>query len=214
MSDAGSEPQPFELGPGAGKQHAPATLRNREPIAAMLVELLPKTGTVLEIASGTGEHVVHFARCFPDLTWQPTDVSADALRSIAAWRDDTGLDNILPPHQLDLTSGVWPAIKVDAIFCANMTHIAPWAATVGLFEGARQILKRDGALILYGPFFERDVGTAPSNLSFDLSLRARDPNWGLRDLAQVDKLAVEHGMRRTRRISMPANNLMLVYQAS
>ncbi|AKM10166.1 DUF938 domain-containing protein [Croceicoccus naphthovorans] len=212
MSDAGSDsPQPFELANSAAKQHAPATERNRDPIARVLQEILPQTGAVLEVASGTGEHAVHFARMFPHLKWQPTDYSDAAIASIAAWRAEASLPNLLPPLRLDLMGGAWPTSAADAIFCANMTHIAPWEATCGLFDGAGRVLTDQGMLVVYGPFVETDVETAPSNLAFERSLRQRDASWGLRDLDAVDRLARKAGMVRTQRIEMPANNLMLIY---
>ncbi|WP_144095373.1 DUF938 domain-containing protein [Croceicoccus sediminis] len=212
MSDAGSDPKPFELADAAAKQHAPATERNRAPIADALRAILPASGLVLEIASGTGEHAVHFASEFPMLEWQPTDVSDAALASIAAWRAESGLTNLLPPVKLDLAAGDCPVETAEAIFCANMTHIAPWAATVGLFALAGRILARGAPLALYGPFIEADTPTAPSNLAFDANLKARDPSWGLREVAAIDELATSNGLVRDARIAMPANNLILVYR--
>lgn len=213
MSDAGSDPRPFELADKAARQHAPATLRNREPIRAVLQEVLPASGLVLEIASGTGEHAACFAAAFPRLTWQPSDMAEAALASIAAWRAEAACANLLPPVRIDLESGDWPVDAVDALFCANMSHIAPWGATEGLFAGAARVLVRGGPLALYGPFIEEGVATAPSNLAFDRNLRERDPRWGLRLLGDVDELAARHGLRRVERHAMPANNLLLVYRA-
>ncbi len=198
------------------KQHAPATLRNREPIAAVLARELPASGTVLEIAAGTGEHAVFFAAAFPALAWQPTDPSPEALASIAAWRDDYPGSNLAAPVLLDAADpDSWPISKAAAILCINMVHISPWEATLGLFRGAARILGTGGSggpLILYGPYIEPGVETAPSNLDFDRSLKARNPAWGLRDLAEVDRVAAEHGFARTARHAMPANNLTLVYR--
>ncbi|HSJ77625.1 MAG TPA: DUF938 domain-containing protein, partial [Erythrobacter sp.] len=156
------------------KQEAPAAARNREPIAAVLAEELPATGTVLEVASGTGEHVVHFARVFPHLQWQPSDPSADARASIAAWAAESGLDNIAPPLALDAAQGTWPD-RAGAILCINMVHISPLAASEGLVRAAKFILPAGAPLVFYGPWLEEGVATAPSNLAFDASLKARNP---------------------------------------
>ncbi len=212
MSDAGSDLKPFELADTAAKQHAPATERNREPIADTLRAILPESGLVLEIASGTGEHAVHFARVFPALAWQPTDVSDAALASIAAWRAESALANVRAPLRLDLVAGDWPVDHADAIFCANMAHIAPWEACVGLFAGAGRVLAEGAPLAIYGPFIEEGREVAPSNLAFDANLRMRDASWGLRDVAALDELALPNGLTRTDRIEMPANNLILVYR--
>lgn len=194
------------------KRHAPATDRNREPIAAVLTEHLPQAGTVLEVAAGTGEHAVHFARCWPNLQWQPTDPDADALASIAAWRDGAGLPNLLLPQQLDAAAPHWPVDTADALVCINMIHISPVAATRGLFAGAERVLPMGAPLVLYGPYLEADVPTAQGNLAFDADLKARNPEWGLRDLAWVDSIAASHGFTRTHRVAMPANNLTVVYR--
>jgi len=194
------------------KQHAPATLRNREPLAEVLGAQLPETGLVLEVASGTGEHAAYFARRFPALVWQPSDPDAQSLASIRAWCEEEGLANLLAPLALDAASGHWPVERADAILCVNMVHISPWDATRGLFAGAARMLARGAPLILYGPYWEADVETAPSNLAFDESLKARNPQWGLRDLAAMDRLGDETGFARTRRVAMPANNLTLVYR--
>ncbi len=194
------------------KQHASAAARNREPIAAVLAEELPATGLVLEVASGTGEHALTFAHRFPALIWQPSDPDAAARDSIAAWREESGLDNLRPPLALDAAAAVWPIAHADALLCINMIHISPWAAAEGLFAGAAHILPHGAPLVLYGPYREADVATAPSNEAFDASLKARNPAWGLRDLAVIDRLAERNGLGRTRRVAMPANNLMLVYR--
>lgn len=194
------------------KQHAPATQRNREPIAEVLAGELPASGRVLEIAAGTGEHAVFFAARFPALEWQPTDPSHGALASIAAYREDYPGDNLAEPLLLDAALRDWPVDRADAILCVNMVHISPWAASTGLFDGAARLLDTGAPLILYGPFFEADVEPAPSNLDFDRSLKARDPRWGIRDLAEIDRLAARSGFTRTARREMPANNLTLVYR--
>lgn len=203
----------FTLEPGSeAKRHAPATVRNRDAIAAVLRDVLPAHGTVLEIASGSGEHIVHFARTFPDLVWQPSDHDALGLASIAAWSAEAGCSNILPPVQIDASAPQWPLSSVAALLCINMVHIAPWAAAEGLFAGAGRLLPSGAPLILYGPFLEADVPTAPGNIDFDASLKARDPAWGLRDVAALDALATAAGLARAGRISMPANNLTLIWR--
>ncbi len=197
------------------KRHAPATLRNREPIADVLARELPATGTVLEIAAGTGEHAVFFAGRFPALEWQPTDPSTEALASIAAYREDYEGANLAAPQLLDAAAPEsWPARQADAILCINMVHISPWAATVGLFRGAALLLGSTGRpLIIYGPFIEQGVETAASNLDFDASLKARDRAWGLREAEALDALAARHDMARSARHALPANNIVLVYRA-
>jgi SAM-dependent methyltransferase len=194
------------------KRHAPAAGRNREPIAAVLTEELPAAGVVLEVASGTGEHAVHFARTFPALAWQPSDPDAAARSSIEAWREEAGLANLRPPVALDAATLPWPVEAADAVLCINMVHISPVAATEGLLAGAAGLLKPGAPLVLYGPYLEAAVETAPSNLAFDASLRSRDPAWGLRSVEWLDERAAGHGFARTRRVNMPANNLVLVYR--
>jgi len=190
------------------KRHAPATERNREPIAAVLAETLPPRGTVLEIASGTGEHVAFFAGRFPRLTWQPSDPDADARASIAAWTGD--IANVHPPIEIDAAAGVFPA--ADAILCINMVHISPWEATLGLMAGAGQALASGAPLILYGPYRREGVETAASNEAFELWLKERDPRFGLRFVEAVNAAAGRHGLALERLVEMPANNLMLVYR--
>ena len=206
--------QPWTPGDGdpAAKRHAPATLRNRDAIAAMLADWLPETGTVLEVASGSGEHVVHFAAAFPHLEWQPSDPDPAGLISIAAYRAEAGLANIAPPRALDASAPEWPIHRVDAVLCINMVHISPWQATLGLFAGAARLLAAGAPLILYGPYIEPDVPTAASNLAFDASLRARDPAWGLRDIDAVKGAAADAGFVFVERRAMPANNLMLLFR--
>ena len=207
-------PQPWTPGEGApgDKRHAPATLRNRDAIVAVLRDWLPATGSVLEVASGSGEHAVHFAAAFPDLDWQPTDPDPAGLTSIAAYRVDAGLANIAPPIALDAASDVWPLDRADAILCINMVHISPWEATTGLLAGAVRLLARGAPLILYGPYFEPDAPTAESNLAFDASLRSRNPAWGLRDTDAVKAAAFDAGLAFAERRAMPANNLMLLFR--
>ena len=194
------------------KKFAPAASRNSGPIADVLARELPETGLVLEVASGTGEHVVFLARRFTSLQWQPTDPDLEAMSSIASWREEAGLANLLEPRVLDASSAVWPVARADAMLCINMIHISPWAASEGLFAGAARLLGSGAPLIIYGPYIEDAVETAPSNLAFDESLRARNPAWGLRNIADIDRLAWTHGFTRTARYEMPANNLTLIYR--
>ena len=188
--------------------------RNRDPILKVLRRALPRSGTVLEIASGTGEHAVHFAAALPDLVWQPTDRDNDALRSIAAHRRVAALANLRSPITLDVSRPPWPALRADAVVAINMVHIAPWHATEGLLALCDQTLAPSGALFLYGPYLESGVPLAPSNAAFDASLRERDSAWGLRDLDVVRDLATRHGFDLVERIVMPANNLGLVFKRS
>jgi SAM-dependent methyltransferase len=191
---------------------APAASRNREPILRVLRDCLPPKARVLEIASGTGEHAVWFCTALPALTWQPTDQDQAALDSIAAWRDTSGLANLLPPLRLDASAQTWPVIQADAIIAINMVHIAPWTTTRGLIAGAGRILTSGGLLILYGPFREAGLHTAPTNAAFDANLRARNPSWGIRDLDEITMLARRHGLNTPERIAMPANNLTVIFR--
>ena len=194
------------------KRHAPATARNSQPLAEVLARELPASGTVLEIASGSGEHAVFMARRFPALDWQPSDCDAEALASVDAWAAEARLANLRPAIALDAAAPDWSIVSADALLCVNMLHISPWDAAVGLFAGAGRVLGSGAPLVLYGPFVEPDVETAASNHAFDQSLRQRDPAWGLRSTADLDRLAAGHGMTRTARCAMPANNLVLVYR--
>ncbi|WP_432767815.1 MAG: DUF938 domain-containing protein [Sphingopyxis sp.] len=210
-------PQPWMPGDGGeggwgARRHAPATLRNREAIAAVLADWLPASGTVLEVASGSGEHAVHFAATFPHITWQPSDPDPAGLASIAAWRVEAGFANIAPPLMLDAAASDWPVDGADAILCINMVHISPWEATMGLFAGAARLLTAGAPLILYGPYLEAEIATAESNRAFDVSLRDRDPAWGLRGTAQVIAAAADAGLAFAERRAMPANNLMLLFR--
>jgi hypothetical protein len=199
--------------PAAGpRRSAPAALRNREPIADVLAEWLPAEGLVLEVASGTGEHVIHFARRFPRLAWQPSDLNEDALRSIAAWRDEAGPDNVRAPLAIDVTTHEWPIDRADALLSINMVHISPWTAALGLLDGAARLLPQGGPLILYGPWLKDDVDTAPSNLAFDADLKRRDPAWGLRRVEDFAAEADHRGFALVETRPMPANNLMLLFQ--
>lgn len=198
--------------PSSDKRHAPATLRNRRPILQVLSRLLPETGEMLEIASGTGEHAVYFARRLPGIVWQPTDRDPELLASIEAWRDDAELENLPPARRLDVRERPWPVERADAIFCSNMIHIAPWEAAEALFSGAAELLPPGGLLILYGPFREGARHTSESNRRFDEKLRAQDPAWGVRDRFEVEALAGRAGFALEERVPMPANNLLLVFR--
>ncbi|SMF61289.1 DUF938 domain-containing protein [Allosphingosinicella indica] len=193
------------------RRSAPHVARNAEPIAAVLRDVLPTTGTVLEIASGTGEHAVHFARTFPNLLWQPTDADPVALRSVEAWRGAEEAPNLMAPVPLDAAApDGWPVDAADAILCINMVHISPWAATLGLLDGAARLLPPGAPLYLYGPYRQAGVPTAESNEAFDASLKARDAEWGLRLLEDVVAEAEARGFALDRVVSMPANNLSVV----
>ncbi|HEY2359058.1 MAG TPA: DUF938 domain-containing protein [Phenylobacterium sp.] len=199
--------------PPSGARTAPSTARNREPILGVLRPRMPAGARVLEVASGAGEHGMFLAAALPGVHWQPTDRDPEALASIAAWRDQAGLANLAPPQRLDAADlATWPAGPFDAVVCINMIHISPWAATQGLMTGAGRVLQPGGRLFLYGPFLEADVGTVPSNLAFNESLKARDTAWGLRDLAEVSRLAQAHGLSLAERIAMPANNLVVMFE--
>jgi hypothetical protein len=194
------------------KRHAPAAARNVEPIGDVLADWLPKSGLVLEVASGTGEHALAFARRFPGLDWQPSDPDPGALASIAAWQQE-GPPNLRPPVRLDVCTGEWPIDRADALLCVNMVHISPWEAAIGLLDGAARLLGEGGSLLLYGPWLEADVETAPSNLAFDQSLKARDQRWGLRLVEEFAAEATIRALQLTDRRTMPANNIMLRFQA-
>ncbi len=196
------------------KHHAPATERNREPIAAALREVLPASGTVLEVASGSGEHAVAFAELFAHLRWQPSDADPTALASICAWAQEAALPNLLEPVQLNAADGDWPVESADALLCVNMVHISPWSATEGLMRGAGRVLGSGAPLILYGPYSRSGLPTAPSNEAFDKSLRARNPLWGLRLLDDLVGEAQLRGLRLEQVVEMPANNLTLVFRKS
>lgn len=197
---------------GQGARTAPAVARNRDPILAVLQRFLPARGFVLEIASGTGEHALHFARGMPGVTWQPSDPDSESFASIAAHRSAAKLPNLLPPFELDVMSPQWPVTKADAMVAINMIHIAPWAVSKGLMVGAERLLSPGGVLYLYGPYKEKSVPTAPSNEAFDRSLRMRDPSWGLRDLDDVIALANRHALDFAERIAMPAHNLSVIFR--
>jgi len=192
------------------RRFAAATARNREPILAVLQRVLPEHGRLLEIASGTGEHAVYFAEALPGLDWQPTDIDPDALASIAAWREQASLSNLLAPLPLDVHDTPWTFPAFDAVFCANMIHIAPWSACAGMMNGVGQVLRSGGTMVLYGPFRSGGQHTAPSNEAFDARLRATDASWGVRDLEDVLALAGAAGLDLREQVEMPANNLSVV----
>lgn len=200
----------YETATAGARRSAPAALRNRQPIAEVLEEWLPDRGLVLEIASGTGEHAVHFADRFPQLEWQPSDIHPDALASIRAWRAEAGLPNLREPLTIDASSASWPIDAADAVLSINMVHISPWASALGLLNGAARILPAGAPLILYGPWLKDDVPTAPSNLAFDSDLKRRDPAWGLRRVEDFATAADGRGLRLMETRAMPANNMMLL----
>src|SRR5882672_5904006 len=204
-----------------GRLDAPAFHRNHQAIRAVLQRYLAgASGDVIEAGSGTGQHVVDFARRFPDIVWWPSDLNAAHLKSIEAWRAHTGLSNIRPPLRIDLSDADWcPEMqdgsgpgKLLAVFCANVIHIAPWRVTEGLFAGAARYLRADGRLFLYGPFKRAGKHTALSNAVFDTSLRERDAEWGVRDIVDLERLAAGVGLGLIEIAEMPANNMILVFE--
>jgi SAM-dependent methyltransferase len=192
------------------RRSAPAAARNAAPILDVLRDVLPARGLILEVASGSGEHALHVAREFPGLLVQPSDAEPAALRSIEAWRTEAGLSNLLPAVALDARAAEWPVVAADAILCINMIHISPWAATEGLMRGAGRLLAPGALLYLYGPYRRAGIETAPSNEAFDESLRARDPEWGLRNVEHVVAEAEANGLHLDRIVAMPANNVSVV----
>jgi hypothetical protein len=194
------------------KKTWPAAQRNAEPITSELRRLLKASSSVLEIASGTGQHAAHFTRAMPELHWQPSEYDSTGLASIEEWRQESGAKNFNAPVRLDVCDEAWPVESTDAIFCANMIHIAPWACCQGLVRGAGRVLPSQGALLLYGPFMAADTPTAPSNTAFDQSLRSRNPDWGIRDLEEVQAAALACELALEERIAMPANNLLLLFR--
>jgi SAM-dependent methyltransferase len=192
--------------------HFSAAARNRQPILDVLRPHLPPGGMALEVASGSGEHVVHFARGCPGLTFQPSDPDPGHRASIDAWTAALGLGNVRPAIHLDVTAQTWPVAAADAVLCSNLIHIAPWAAAVGLMRGAGRILPPGGVLYLYGPYKRGGRHTAPSNEAFDAGLRAENPAWGVRDLEAVSALAAAQGFAAPVIVEMPANNLSLVFR--
>jgi SAM-dependent methyltransferase len=187
--------------------------RNKQPILEQLLALLPPQGRALEVASGTGQHVVWFAQHLPGWQWQPTDQTDEYFESIHARIAGAGLANVAPPHPLDVLHEPWAAVDeaLDLIYCANMLHIAPWACCAALMRGAARHLAPGGRLVTYGPYLEDEVPTAESNLAFDASLRRRNPQWGLRRLQDVEAVARAAGLALAARHAMPTNNLLLVW---
>jgi SAM-dependent methyltransferase len=194
------------------RRSAPATLRNRAPILDVLRTALPGSGTILEIASGTGEHAVHFARALPALIWQPSDPDPASRASIAGWISAEALPNLLPPLDIDVRDRPWPISQAAAILCINMVHISPWPATEALMGEAGRLLPKGGLLYLYGPYIRPGVDTAPSNIAFDADLRQRNPQWGLRNLETVEAAANASGLMLDEIVPMPANNLSLLFR--
>lgn len=194
---------------------SPAAERNKGPILAALQRLLPERGRLLEIAAGTGQHAVHMAAALPQWQWQPTDPAAQSLGWIAQHIAAQPLPNLQPPLQLDVLAAPWPLpgdARFDAVFCANMLHIAPWACCAALMRGAAQVLQPGGLLITYGPYFVQGEPPAQGNTDFDADLRGRNPAWGIRWLHDVQAEAGTAGLRLVERLAMPANNLLLVFQ--
>lgn len=204
-----SDPPPENADP---RLYYPHVARNRDPILAVLPRVLPKAGLVLEVASGSGEQAVYFAQNLPSLSWQPSDLDPRALASITAHRTVAALPNLLPPLRLDTAAPAWPVDRAEALVAINMIHIAPWPASEGLFAGARRLLGSGGVIYLYGPYRVDGRHTAPSNAAFDDDLHARDPQWGIRDLAEVTALAARHGFALVETVTMPANNLSVVFR--
>lgn len=209
--DAGRTPGAPDGVGGPRLLHSPAAERNKVPILEVLRRVLPPSGVAVEIAAGTGQHAAYFAAGLPGWTWQPTERDAALLRAIAARCQ--GLANVAPALLLDVLAPRWPGLleRADAMFCANLLHIAPWAVTPALMQGAARHLADNGLLVVYGPFFEDGVTPAPGNLAFDANLRARDPAWGVRRLAAVAAEAAAAGLALRERVPMPANNLTLVF---
>ena len=192
----------------------PAPERNKDPILAVLRGVLPSSGRVLEIASGTGQHVVHFAQALPTITWLPSDPEPEHRASIQQRIDASGLRNVEPPLALDVLVQPWPVRSAAAILCINMIHIAPWEATLALLQEAAGLLPVDGLLYLYGPYRRQGRHTAPSNEAFDADLRQRNSAWGVRNLEDVQSHAGDHGLKLDDVIAMPANNLSLILRSA
>jgi SAM-dependent methyltransferase len=200
---------------GDRRRHAPAAARNQAPILEVLRRVLPDEGSVLEIGSGSGQHVTAFAGALPELVWQPSDVAPDNLASIAAWAAETPQPNLRAPLRLDAARPRWPGVEpasFDAVLCINVIHIAPWAVCQGLVTGAATALKRPGLLVLYGPYQRGGRHTAPSNEAFDRMLKKQDPRFGVRDLGGVETEAARSGFRLAKVVEMPANNLTVVFR--
>lgn len=191
---------------------SPSALRNREHIYTVLRDVLPSTGKVLEIASGSGEHITYFAERSPSLTWQPSDPSSKARASIQAWLGHGDFPNVLPPLDIDTTQDAWPIDQADVMIAINMVHISPWTATQGLLERAGQLLSSGGMLALYGPYRQEDKPFAESNVDFDNWLKSENSAWGVRQLEDVTREAEQCGLSLASVVDMPANNLTVVYR--
>ncbi|MES2902573.1 MAG: DUF938 domain-containing protein [Pseudomonadota bacterium] len=204
---------PYNIGDLGGdvRRTAPAAARNVVAIQHILADWLPATGTVLEIASGTGEHALAFARRFPDLDWQPSDPDQLAIASIDAWRAG-GPGNLRTPLRIDAAADGWAIKRADAILCINMVHISPWESSLGLLDGAARLLGPGAPLILYGAWLVEGIETAPSNLAFDADLKTRDPRWGLRSLSEFRHQAAQRGLTFVECRAMPANNVMILFR--
>ena len=194
------------------KRVAPAAERNKEPILETLRQVLPREGLVLEIASGSGQHAAFFARALSECSWQPSDADTGARASIAAYREEAGLTNLLAPLSIDASRAGWPIDRADAVVCINMIHIAPWQACVGLLDGAARVLSPGGPLVLYGPFVIDGDYQAPSNVAFDRRLRSENAAWGIRELRDVERAAGERGFTLERIVPRPANNHVVVFR--
>jgi hypothetical protein len=194
------------------RRHAPATLRNRDPILAVLRRVLPREGTVLEIGSGSGEHAAYFAAALAPLRWQPSDVSDAHFAGITDWAREHGAATVEAPLVLDAASDIWPVTRADALFSANVIHIAPWSVAEGMLRGAGRVLPAGAPLMLYGPFKRGGRHTAASNAAFDAELRQRDASWGVRDLDDVTRVADAQGLSLDEIVEMPANNLALIFR--
>jgi SAM-dependent methyltransferase len=194
------------------RQFRPHVPRNRDPILDVLRLILPPKGLVLEVASGSGEHAAYFAQNLRALDWQPSDPDQEALASATAHRAEASLPNLLPPLHLDVTAAQWPVGHADAVICCNMIHIAPWTAYEGLIAGSARVLPTGGLLYLYGPYKIGGRHTAPTNQAFDERLRAQNPAWGIRDLDDVTALAARFGFALAETVSMPANNLSVIFR--
>ncbi len=203
---------PLEGGGAEALPHSPAAERNAGAILDVLLRVLPAQGRVLEIASGTGQHAVHFAAAMPALRWQPTDGDPGLVAAIDARVQSAGRDNLERARTLDVGSGRWPVEPADAIVCSNLLHVAPWEVTSGLMSGTGRTLATAGPLVVYGPFRIGGVHTAASNERFDRDLQARHPRWGIRDIADVAAVAEAAGLDHTETIPMPANNRLLVFR--
>jgi len=218
MSKPSDDLQGDESDPGGRvgldlRLHAPATQRNRAPILEVLSRVLPGSGTVLELAGGTGEHAAYFAQHLRPLIWQPSDADPEMRRSIDSYARFAEVASMRPALDLDVTWRPWPIARAEAAVCINLLHIAPWAATEGLMAGCAEILDGpDAPLVIYGPFKREGVHTAESNAQFDRMLRAENPAWGVRDVAEVTAVAEARGLRLDEVVEMPANNLILVYR--